>query len=442
MPLLFFEKTYQSAITRRSDNHLEGSIKWRGQLQGSVAGPGYNALGNENEFELFQSPLVPVPHYTPHPSGLPNLLARSLSWTRPEGNFNTEVWDCDIAYSTVWDVREDVSHPILRPPRIKHTTKRNVKNTNWNFDGSLIQSTSGSLKSVPSERPLHRYTITMNYPFLPEALTYLSYVVNTDWVMITQDLRGTLIEQQQRGIIWPPGTLMLEHVHAPDSIHREMWQPAQATPPVEVIYFPVTFTLLGDPDGHDKVKPNTSFIENVYTRSDGKYLVDPSDYSTDEQPPNSSDDNRNGRNPRYLPHKIFKRRIRIAGEYPAEEQSLDDFGRYVNLDLAYQDLGTASWVPGNNITLNDFVMDYTWQGRAVVVEEAGMAGRPFLSRVDQLVLPTGQKQTNQIQLQPTPKREFTDARIFTAGATAIRARPQQSLPFLGTVPGLIEPPGP
>ncbi|MFH1302326.1 MAG: hypothetical protein ABIK07_14795 [Planctomycetota bacterium] len=198
---------------------------------------------------------------------------------------DTPQWTVTVKWSTQIDDPKNDPNPLKRPAVIDIDSTIESVTTFFDAKGNLLLNKAGDL--VPGQRSLPFLTVTVKknlakYP---------------DWMW---DYNGTVNEKTItiRKRKFPPRTLRVEHIGAPDLTFEN-----------GKYFYPFTYTMKSDPRTYDEVRINQGFHELVPENLANFHTV----------------------NGKIVYDKYIKRRITIGSppEYPSEMQYLDNNGRYL-----------------------------------------------------------------------------------------------------------------
>lgn len=280
---------------------------------------------------------------------------------QPEGHEEYQILKCiyDSKQTSDDDGVDDVSTAL-----VKAGFRAQDREVPAIFDGfgSPIINTAGDL--LPG---LTRFANEFIAPVTMRVTTYPTWLF-----ALNNTLNDTA--KTMRGIVFPPGTLLLKNVSAPDEPEVD----AQG-----VGYWSVTFDIIHNPDGFFELHPNQGFNELVYQ-------INP---ETDPGPPAVYADPPNWEDATYADYdaadsaqrRVIKRRIRNHdGQGSSEPQWLDQYGRAVKiLSLTGSSVGLAAIAQNSTtLTANSAVFDPTTHvGAAISIGGAGPHGRTLVTRI-------------------------------------------------------------
>lgn len=274
------------------------------------------------------------------------------------------VWYVSCNYDTKWETKEDDA-PLAQ--NVKGGMKSAWVEEPAYFDAfgnALVNSAGDVYEGLTKRRRLREVNVTANVASLPTYIFDRAETVNAAAVTIL-------------GTSYPAGTCLLTEVEFPD-------EPQRGNEGTE--FYPLSFKILIDPDGHHILLPNKGVHELVYqTRATAEAGYSDATYT--EYVAHAADDG--GGN---ALKRIIKRRIQTDEQQDiAADIWLDAYGqaqRVVTLQTSALGVGGMS-SGGTTLTLTSGTFDYDagtpleslHLGAYVVVMGAGRFGRPLRSRI-------------------------------------------------------------
>jgi hypothetical protein len=263
------------------------------------------------------------------------------------------LWYYTARYSTRIETREYTAYNVQR---VKGGMKSGSKDVPAFFDSRgypLVNSAGDLYPGLTRKRRLRVFNCTANFTTIPNWFFEYAGTIN--------DAAVTIL-----GKVYPAGTCMLGDLDCPDE---------PTTDRLGDLYWPVTFSVVHDPDGYFILLPNKGMNELVYQVRDG---VD-SEWSDTTVTAYTAKTPTTDR-------RIIKRRILTdEGQDVADDIWLNADGQATKVvSLNATAIGTANTTAGSkSITLATGAFDVAaHKGAMIKILGAGPLNRPLVARID------------------------------------------------------------
>lgn len=225
----------RGAIKRRPDGSRYGSIEFHVRSDDV----------NQDQDAILNDSGIPQPLVTAHPDNA-SMICRETEVDEYDGSDLSWIVTANYDSQRVPDQQQpDASTTPVKGGIVAYTEQRPVW---WDaFGNPLVNDAGDYFEGQTKRHRLRRYPVTANFAAVPDAIFNLAGTVNNAAITI-------------HGRTYPAGVALLGDVTMPDEPSLDA---------NDVLYWPVSYDVIIDPDGWTTVLPNRGFMCLSYeTRAD------------------------------------------------------------------------------------------------------------------------------------------------------------------------------